>query len=212
VGTEAKGRARLVGCDLSRDMLRVARTRVTRLQVVAAHAEALPFADAAFDVVTASFVLSHLRDYRAGIAEAHRILRSSGTLAVVSWTARTDPQSEAWRALLREALSASRIEDASAEVTPSEAFFERRENVSAALTDAGFTEVEVRTYALKSRSSLEQFLADRALSSSGRFARQAMSQSAWPRLLDQAREQLTRSFGTDLSYSREFHVGIGHRA
>ncbi len=211
VGADANGRARLVGCDRSRDMLRVASTRVTQLRVVAAHAEALPFADAAFDVVTASFVLSHLRDYRVGIAEAHRVLKSSAMFATASWTAKADPQSEAWKALLAEALSATRLQDASAEVTPSEAYFERAENVGTALTEAGFTGIDVRAYALQGRASLEQFLADRALSSSGRFARQAMSQSDWPRFLEHAREELARAFGTDLSYSRGFLVGLGRR-
>jgi SAM-dependent methyltransferase len=47
---------------------------------VYASAEALPFTDASFDTVLCTEVLEHLRDPRAAIAEAARVLRPGGHL------------------------------------------------------------------------------------------------------------------------------------
>ena len=203
--------SRLIGCDRSQGMLSEARTRIPQSRVVAADARQLPFADAVFDVVTASFVLSHLPDHRPGLMEAHRVLKPSGTFAMASWAAKTDPHREAWSRLLEEVVPASRLQEASGEVAPSEAFFESAENVSSALTEAGFATIEVRSVVLRGRLSLERFLADRELSSSGRFARHAMGQAGWRRFLANAREELARSFGTNFGESRRVLIGLGRR-
>jgi ubiquinone/menaquinone biosynthesis C-methylase UbiE len=58
--SKAPDDARLVGCERSAGMIRVARRRVPRGRFVEASALALPFGESTFEVVTASFVLSHL--------------------------------------------------------------------------------------------------------------------------------------------------------
>lgn len=45
-----------------------------------AHVEALPFADGAFDLVTAQTVLIHVRDVRVAIAEMYRVLAPGGLI------------------------------------------------------------------------------------------------------------------------------------
>jgi demethylmenaquinone methyltransferase/2-methoxy-6-polyprenyl-1,4-benzoquinol methylase len=213
LGPRTQGLARLVGCDRSRVMVQEATTRMPRLHGMAADAESLPLAAAVFDVVTASFVLSHLPDYRAGLAEARRVLKPGGAFVAASWAEKTDPQTAAWRGLLAEALPATETPVAalSAEVAPSEAFFEHEENVGAALTEAGFVNVEVRRFSMSGELTVEQFLSDRELSSSGRFARQSLGPSDFQQLLDRARGEITRSFGETLRYQRAFLVGLGRR-
>lgn len=213
LGPRAEGLARLVGCDRSRVMLQEATTRMPRLHAVAADAASLPIADAVFDVVTASFVLSHLPDYQAGLAEARRVLKPGGAFVAASWAEKTDPQTEAWREILAAALpaTATPVAALSAEVAPSEALFEREENVEEALTGAGFADVEVRRFSLSGELTVEEFLSDRELSSSGRFARQSLAPSDYQQLLDRAREEITRSFGQKLRYQRAFLVALGRR-
>ena len=48
----------------------------------------LPFADGAFDVVTATLFLHHLThpQKRMALAEANRVLRAGGSLHVADWT------------------------------------------------------------------------------------------------------------------------------
>lgn len=65
------------GVDISEDALAFCRERgLTRVRRGAA--EALPYEDAQFDLVTALDVVEHLDDDRAGLAEMRRVLRPGG--------------------------------------------------------------------------------------------------------------------------------------
>ena len=88
--------AGVIGCDRSAGILSVAKVQMPTLRVLSAEVTALPFQHAVFDVATASFVLSHLLDYEAGLAEAYRVLKPSGVFGMTSWTATVDPYSQAW--------------------------------------------------------------------------------------------------------------------
>jgi demethylmenaquinone methyltransferase/2-methoxy-6-polyprenyl-1,4-benzoquinol methylase len=79
--------ATVVGADLSRPMLRrgagnIARSpHRDRVRLVAARGEQLPFADAAFDAVTFSYLLRYVADPAGTVAELARVLRPGGTMA-----------------------------------------------------------------------------------------------------------------------------------
>lgn len=89
-GTGAASRAILArgGCpvavDLSLDMLR--HDRATRPAAAVGDARRLPFADAAFDAVVLAFVLSHLSDPLAALAEARRVARAGGAVLAASFS------------------------------------------------------------------------------------------------------------------------------
>jgi SAM-dependent methyltransferase len=70
------------GFDLSTAMVALARARLGADADVVVHdlAEALPYADAAFDDVVASLVLHYLEDWSGPLAELHRVLRPGGRL------------------------------------------------------------------------------------------------------------------------------------
>ncbi len=204
--------ARMVACDRSAGMLSLARAKVPRLWVLAAEATALPFPGSSFDVVTASFVLSHLLDFRAGLGEVHRVLKPSAVFVMTSWSANTDPYSQAWNELLAGAVSKDRLEAAVAQVAPSEGHLERAENVTKALTDAGFAGVEVHSFALECHLPLERYLDDRELSSGGRFVQDALGPDGWRRFLAHARKKLQGAFGSSFDYSRGVLIGLGRGA
>lgn len=67
----------VIGCDLSESLLRAAHAMLDG--AVASDALQLPFATAAFDIVTCSQVLHHFeeRDARVVIAELHRVSRGA---------------------------------------------------------------------------------------------------------------------------------------
>lgn len=77
-------RARLVvGMDLSAGTVRSARSRAPGLEVVAADARSLPFADGSFDVIVSNSTLDHFRtraELVASLAELGRVLRPGGEL------------------------------------------------------------------------------------------------------------------------------------
>ena len=75
------------GVDLSPGMLRAARAR--GLDVVEGDATTLPFKDASFDLVCSFKVLSHVRDLRKAVAEAARVTRPGGVLALEFYNKRS---------------------------------------------------------------------------------------------------------------------------
>src|SRR5258708_20347848 len=77
---------RIIGIDLSEEMLRKARRRVVELSLTnvekleAMDAEHLPFADASFDVVVATHLISTVPNPEAAPHESARILRPPAQL------------------------------------------------------------------------------------------------------------------------------------
>lgn len=88
--SDAGARAdRYVGIDPAREMLRMAaeklRASSVRGALTAAPAQALPFADGAFDTAVSASTLHDWPDPRAGLAEVRRVLRPGGTLLLLDW-------------------------------------------------------------------------------------------------------------------------------
>jgi len=76
----------LVGVDLSAGMLRASRRRLPGARLARANALQLPFPDAQFDLVWASYLLDLIPTAELAplLAEFRRVLRASGRLAVVN--------------------------------------------------------------------------------------------------------------------------------
>jgi ubiquinone/menaquinone biosynthesis C-methylase UbiE len=78
---------RVVGVDLSGEMLRLARKRASCLHVpyafVQADAELLPFPDASFDTVAISLALCTIPDPRRALLELGRICRTNGRIVML---------------------------------------------------------------------------------------------------------------------------------
>jgi len=100
--------ARVTGVDLSRTMLSLARPKIAAraasdrpggrggFPLVNAPAEALPFADGVFEGAMIGFGIRNVPDYRAGLGELRRVLRSGGRLVVLEFS--TPPSRLLWRA------------------------------------------------------------------------------------------------------------------
>jgi len=87
--------ARATGLDPSARMMDVAATEAkrrgpsvtTRLRLVKGSAGDLPLAAASFDVAVSSFVIQLVPSRSRALREAHRVLRSGGRFACVTWQA-----------------------------------------------------------------------------------------------------------------------------
>ncbi|MEO5962813.1 MAG: ubiquinone/menaquinone biosynthesis methyltransferase, partial [Thermomonas sp.] len=83
----------LVLGDINGEMLRVGRDRMTDrgnvrgFEYVQCNAEALPFPDASFDLVTIAFGLRNVTDKDAGLREMHRVLKVGGQARVLEFSA-----------------------------------------------------------------------------------------------------------------------------
>jgi demethylmenaquinone methyltransferase/2-methoxy-6-polyprenyl-1,4-benzoquinol methylase len=89
VATELAARtsARVIGVDLTEQMLRVGRERVatrgldTRVRLVCGRAEELPLPDASFDALTFTYLLRYVADPGATLRELSRVVRPGGVVA-----------------------------------------------------------------------------------------------------------------------------------
>lgn len=83
---------RVVGVDLSAEMLRIGREKIrqkgltARITLEQADAEALPFPDNAFDAALVAFGVRNFEDLGAGLQDIARVLRPGGTLVVLEFS------------------------------------------------------------------------------------------------------------------------------
>jgi demethylmenaquinone methyltransferase/2-methoxy-6-polyprenyl-1,4-benzoquinol methylase len=90
--TGAASKGCVVLGDINGDMLRVGRDRMTDrgnvrgFDYVQCNAEALPFPDASFDLVTIAFGLRNVTDKDAGLREMHRVLKVGGQARVLEFS------------------------------------------------------------------------------------------------------------------------------
>ena len=77
----------VAGLDRNEGMLAVARRQAPGIDWRQGRAEALPFADGAFDAVVSQFGLMFFEDRTAALKEMWRVLRPGGRLAVAVWDA-----------------------------------------------------------------------------------------------------------------------------
>jgi len=79
--------------------------------------------------------------------------------------------------------------------------------VRTALVDAGFRTARVEVVGLSDDCSVEEYLADRELSSGGRSARHVLGDTAWRGFLERAGAESRPKFGDRISYERR-HVEL----
>jgi demethylmenaquinone methyltransferase/2-methoxy-6-polyprenyl-1,4-benzoquinol methylase len=89
--------ARVIGVDLSAGMLDLVRKRAAahplggRFEAQIADAQALPFADGAFDRVIAGFAVRNFGDLGAGLRQMRRVLRPGGRAVILELSTPPNP-------------------------------------------------------------------------------------------------------------------------
>jgi len=133
----------VVACDADLGMVAAARAAsgAGPLPVVAAALPALPFADGAFDAVTAGFVLNHVGRPRAAATELVRAVRAGGRVGVTIWASPPG----AGQTLVGRALAAAGIERPATfpALDPTDDFPRTAEGLAGVLRGAGLVDVVV---------------------------------------------------------------------
>jgi ubiquinone/menaquinone biosynthesis C-methylase UbiE len=103
---------RLVGVDLSPNMLARARAAAATVAVglIEADAQALPFRGAAFDTVVCTLGLSSIPDDQTAVREMHRVLRPGGHLVLLGHAASPHRPLRALQHLLERAPASAGVE------------------------------------------------------------------------------------------------------
>lgn len=111
IGLQASG-AHVVALDLTASASQRLRQRDPHLAVLQADALALPFGDSSFDDAVSVGVLHHTPDWRRGLAEMARSVRTGGRVIVMVYAPRT-PYQLVWTLSgpLRSRVPVTRLED-----------------------------------------------------------------------------------------------------
>jgi SAM-dependent methyltransferase len=147
--------AEIIATDLNPDMLRVAGGKLVspRVTFAPADAQALPFADGAFDLVVCQFGAMFFPDRIGAYREARRVLRPGGTFLFNVWD-RLDanPASQA----VADAVAALFPDDPPGFIGRVPFGYHDKARIEADLRAAGFTEVEAETVAKRSRGGARE--------------------------------------------------------
>jgi demethylmenaquinone methyltransferase/2-methoxy-6-polyprenyl-1,4-benzoquinol methylase len=94
--------AHITGLDITEAMLRGGQRRVVaagasdRIDLVAAQAERLPFADASFDALTFTYLLRYVADPQATLCELARVLKPGSPIASLEFSVPSQPFWRFW--------------------------------------------------------------------------------------------------------------------
>jgi SAM-dependent methyltransferase len=89
--------------DAEPSMVELAQHNVPGADVRGAVLPRLPFPDDSFDAVVANFVLNHVGDPRAALAELRRVARPGGRIAVTVWPQPPPPLQNLWQDVMEAA-------------------------------------------------------------------------------------------------------------
>jgi SAM-dependent methyltransferase len=165
----------------------------------------LPLADDGFEAVTASFVLNHVDDPRAGARELARVAAPGGTVRATIWGATPPPQAVMWSGLL-DAAGATRTPSPR---LPADLDFERSPHgLAGILGEAGLAVTHAGTHTWQWRIAPDDLWA--GLTSVGNFG------ALWREQTDDVRARLRAAYdaldapwrdGPDLVFDVECVVG-----
>lgn len=145
--------ARVTAVDTEQSMVDVVRRRLPDAAVLLGALPRLPLADATADVATANFVINHVGDPRAALAELRRVLRPGGRIGVTIWPQPPTPLHQLWSRVAEAAQLASNP----ARLAPDKDFDRDPAGLAGLLTEAGFTDATCRVEEWVHRTDPEQW-------------------------------------------------------
>lgn len=84
--------AHVTALDTSRKMLEVLKRKSSHIATVQGNAESLPFPAASFDIVTAAFLIVHIKNPRIFFDEVYRVLKPGGIFLVTNINQKDPPE------------------------------------------------------------------------------------------------------------------------
>ena len=198
----------VVATDPSLDMLSAAR-RAGVDAVVRSALPDLPFAAASFDNVFCAFVLTHVDDPDAAIADMKRILRAGGRLAASAWAAGDDEYIAAYSEVVGKYVDPERMSRAAKVVLPADARFSQPTGLVDAFAAHRFSDVRSHDVELTFQLTVEEYLEGREVCAAGRTLQSLLTDDEWTRFRRDARAELGARFPNGVTYSRGVFIATG---
>jgi len=198
-----------VGVDVSLPMLLQAVKARPQIHVAAAEAIDLPFRDRTFDVVTASFVVSHFTRYQTALFDILRVLRPGGRFAMSSWADKPDLLQRTWTELVETTVGTGLVADARRQTVPWADRFADRHQIEETLVDAGLQRIRTERREYKFVYALDDFVEGLGAWSTGRFVHSMLDDDGWKRFQVRAREVFFDRFADPVNDFREVWLAVG---
>ncbi len=215
VSQRLDGQASVVGLDLSPAMIEIARATSDAEKLAidwrVGNAGALPFGDAAFDLVLIQQGMQFFPDRSAALSEVHRVLAAGGRVASATWTAiENNSFYHAFGEAVRRHLGTPAMH---APFTLGD-----RETLHALFADAGFKTVDIELVKRPVRFASPDRFVDLGFAAAAAAipALQSMNEAESAALSDAIREEmresvLQRTVGDALVFPMETHIVVARK-
>ncbi|MGH2661300.1 MAG: class I SAM-dependent methyltransferase [Actinomycetota bacterium] len=205
---EEAGWKKVAGIDRSLPMLVIAGGRGVR-RLAVADAIDLPFRDSTFQAVGAAFVIHTFTRYDTALFDMRRVLRAGGRMAVATWGESDDEFTRAWRAVAERYTTKEMLRDAVNRAAPWQERFSDPTRLEETLRDTGLRSVEVNRRQYRSTTTLEDYLAGREVSATGRFLRAILGEALWERFRAQVEEEFRTRFRDPIGDTNDVLIAVG---
>ncbi len=195
--------------DLSPAMASIARDAGVHVAVAAAID--LPFRDAAFDSVGAAFVLHLVPAYETALHDMVRVLRPGGRLGLGTWVNADDEFTRTWTEVAESFATKEMLTDARRRSAPWAEHFSDPARIEDSLRRADLRSIRVERRRYRSSSSITDYLAGRETTILGRFLRDMLGDTLWPRFRERIEEEFRTRFRDPIGDSNEVLLSVGVR-
>ena len=201
----------VIAVDASIPMLRFAR-ETPACSVAAVRIPGLPFRDDSFDAVLAGFVVSHLMDYRVGLADLHRVCRIGGRVAMSTWGPLPNAASRLWIDTAGMFVPRDHLDEVFRAHIPWDEYFSDRVNLQQTVEDTGLTSILIETGKYEIAMTTVNFLLSREVSVQGMLVRRSLPEEKWEAFRFRVADVFDRKFGQRLAYVRDVHFAVGTKS
>ncbi|MGH2793423.1 MAG: methyltransferase domain-containing protein, partial [Actinomycetota bacterium] len=176
-----------VGIDMAPRMLEVAHRARPGLRLAAAEAIQLPFRDATFDVVVASFVLQEFKRYDTALFDLFRVIKPGGRFVASTWAAEEDELQRTWRSLVEATVSKEMVRSALKDAVPWWERFGAAGTLKDTLHEAGLRQVKVERRTYRFKMDRDDYIAEQGTRALGRFVHGMLGDRGWGSFEERAR-------------------------
>jgi ubiquinone/menaquinone biosynthesis C-methylase UbiE len=199
----------VVGVDASQRMLLEGRKRAPGVRVAAADLIDLPFRAAAFDIVTASFVLPEVTKLDTALFDMIRVIKPGGVLGVSVWTEVNDDLTRTWRDLALEKLGPELLRDAFRQGAPWMDKLADAKHVEQVMRDAGLRSVRVEKRRYRNELARDDYVRGKEVEVVGRYLHRMLGAERWEAFKQAARDRFAQRFGERIVDFRDVLLAVG---